>query len=61
MKRRYGFYYDLQEVTTISFDDDSRESHLITGMLDESLMDKDEKLSNNFGRHISRPFVSKNA
>ena len=38
------FYYDLQEVTTISFDDDSRESHLITGMLDESLMDKDEKL-----------------
>ena len=25
MKRRYGFYYDLQEVTTISFDDDSRE------------------------------------
>ena len=39
-----GFYYDLQEVTTISFDDDSRESHLITGMLDESLMDKDEKL-----------------
>ena len=44
MKRRYGFYYDLQEVTTVSFDDDSRESHLITGMLDESLMDKDEKL-----------------
>ena len=31
MKRRYGFYYDLQEVTLISFDD-------------ESLMDKDEKL-----------------
>ena len=44
MKRRYGFYYDLQKETTISFDDDSRESHLITGMLDESLMDKDEKL-----------------
>lgn len=44
MKRRYGFYYDLQEVTLISFDDDSREAHLITGMLDESLMDKDEKL-----------------
>ena len=44
MKRRYGFYYDLQEVTLIAFDDDSREAHLITGMLDESLMDKDEKL-----------------
>ena len=44
MKRRYGFYYDLQEVTTISFDDDSREAHLITGMLDESLMDENEKI-----------------
>lgn len=44
MKRRYGFYYDLEEVTTIAFDDESRESHLITGMLDESLMDEDEKL-----------------
>ena len=43
MKRRYGFYYDLQEVTTISFDDDSREAHLITGMLDESLMDENEE------------------
>ena len=57
MKRRYGFYYDLQEVTTISFDDDSRESHLITGMLDESLMDKDEKtfpttLENLFQGHL---------
>ena len=28
----------------VVFDDDSREAHLITGMLDESLMDKDEKL-----------------
>ncbi|MFV0588529.1 TIGR03915 family putative DNA repair protein [Bacteroides reticulotermitis] len=44
MKRRYGFYYDLQEVVEISFEDGSREAHLITGMLDESLMDEDEKL-----------------
>lgn len=44
MKRRYGYYYDLQEVALVSFDDDSRQAHLITGMLDESLMDKDEKL-----------------
>lgn len=44
MKRRYGFYYDLNEVTEVTFDDGSREAHLITGMLDESLMDKDEKL-----------------
>lgn len=44
MKRRYGFYYDLQEVNTISFDDDSKAAHLITGMLDESLMDENEKI-----------------
>ena len=44
MKRRYGFYYDLKTVEEVTFDDDSNASHLITGMLDESLMDKDEKL-----------------
>lgn len=42
MKRRYGFYYDLQTVAQITFD--GEEEHLITGMLNESLMDKDEKL-----------------
>lgn len=44
MKRRYGFYYDLQEVTEVTFDGENRESHLITGMLDKSMMDEDEKL-----------------
>lgn len=44
MKRRYGYYYDLQTVTEVTFDDATKEAHLITGMLDESLMDKDEKL-----------------
>lgn len=44
MKRRYGFYYDLQTVSEVTFDDEQPESHLITGMLNESLMDKDEKL-----------------
>ena len=44
MKRRYGFYYDLKTVEEVTFDDDSNASHLITGLLDESLMDKDEKL-----------------
>ncbi|MDR0937882.1 MAG: TIGR03915 family putative DNA repair protein [Mediterranea sp.] len=44
IKRRYGFYYDLREVTTVSFDDESRQAHLVTGMLDESLMDADERL-----------------
>lgn len=44
MKRRYGYYYDLQTVTEVTFDDERMESHLLTGMLNESLMDKDEKL-----------------
>lgn len=44
MKRRYGYYYDLQTVTEVTFDDERLESHLLTGMLNESLMDKDEKL-----------------
>lgn len=42
IKRKYGYYYDLKEVTEVTFD--SRESHLITGMLDETLMANDEKL-----------------
>ena len=44
IKRAYGFYYDLKEVRQITFEEGSREGHLVTGMLDESLMDKDEKL-----------------
>mgnify|MGYP000885562888 CR=1 FL=1 len=44
LKRRYGYYYDLKEVTTVCFDEESRGAHLITGMLDESLMDENEKL-----------------
>ena len=44
IKRAYGYYYDLKEVREITFDEDSREGHLVTGMLDESLMDKDEIL-----------------
>lgn len=44
IRRAYGLYYDLKEVRMVSFDEDSREGHLVTGMLDESLMDKDEKL-----------------
>lgn len=44
IRRAYGYYYDLKEVRQVTFDEDSREGHLVTGMLDESLMDKDEKL-----------------
>ena len=44
IKRAYGFYYDLKEVRQVTFEEGSREGHLVTGMLDESLLDKDEKL-----------------
>ena len=44
IKRAYGFYYDLKEVRQVTFEEGSREGHLVMGMLDESLMDKDEKL-----------------
>jgi probable DNA metabolism protein len=44
IKRAYGFYYDLKEVRQVTFEEGLREGHLVTGMLDESLMDKDEKL-----------------
>ena len=44
IKRACGFYYDLKEVRQVTFEEGSREGHLVTGMLDESLMDKDEKL-----------------
>ncbi len=44
IKRQYGYYYDLETVTIVTFEGDDKASHLISGMLDESLMDKDEKL-----------------
>lgn len=44
IKRAYGYYYDLKEVREVTFDEDNRAEHLVTGMMDESLMDKDEKL-----------------
>ncbi|MDL2247481.1 TIGR03915 family putative DNA repair protein [Bacteroides sp. OttesenSCG-928-J23] len=42
IKRQYGYYYDLQKVEEVTFD--TPEAHLVTGMLDESLMATDEKL-----------------
>lgn len=42
--RAYGYYYDLNSVRRVTFREDTCASHLITGMLDESLMDKDELL-----------------
>lgn len=42
--RAYGFYYDCKDVRLVTFHEDSRMAHLMTGKLDDSLMDKDEKL-----------------
>ncbi|MEI3155333.1 MAG: TIGR03915 family putative DNA repair protein [Odoribacter sp.] len=42
IKRAYGYYYDLHEVTEICFT--NQEQHLTTGKLDSSLMAKDEPL-----------------
>ena len=41
MKRKYGYYYDLNTVVEITLDNDE---HLLGGKLDEKLMAEDEKL-----------------
>lgn len=41
LKRRYGFYYDLSEVTEIHFGEDTH--HLISGRLSGELLAEDEK------------------
>ncbi|MCD8071858.1 MAG: TIGR03915 family putative DNA repair protein [Alistipes sp.] len=40
VKRRYGYYYDLQKVTEVTLEDDG---HLLDGKLDPALMAEDEK------------------
>ncbi len=42
LKRAYGYYYDLMETLEVRFEE--KESHLLTGLLDEKIMDKDERL-----------------
>ncbi|MDR0962533.1 MAG: TIGR03915 family putative DNA repair protein [Mediterranea sp.] len=44
IRRDYGFYYDLHEVRQVTFDENTRAKHLVTGMLSGDLMDKDERL-----------------
>ncbi|MDR0988084.1 MAG: TIGR03915 family putative DNA repair protein [Prevotellaceae bacterium] len=48
LKRCYGFYYDGRELRKVTVEaGDARARHLITGMLDESLMDREELLFQN--------------
>lgn len=42
IKRKYGYYYDLQTVAEVSFD--QQQEHLVTGILSEALLSEDEKL-----------------
>ncbi len=42
LKREYGYYYDLSEVIEVRFED--KGDHLISGLLSDDIMDKDEKL-----------------
>lgn len=42
LKREYGYYYDLEETTEVRFE--QKDDHLVTGLLSEDIMDKDEKL-----------------
>lgn len=42
LKREYGYYYDLRETTEVRFEE--KDSHLLTGLLADDIMDKDEKL-----------------
>ena len=44
LRRRYGYYYDKHTVAEVTFDDGSQGSHLVTGMLDHSLMHEEECL-----------------
>lgn len=59
VKRQYGYYYNLTEMEEVTFED-PRQAHLVTGMLNETLMDNDEKLFQKLWKHISSPFASKN-
>lgn len=43
VKRQYGYYYDLKEMKEVTFEN-PQQAHLVTGMLNESLMANDEKL-----------------
>ncbi|WP_455673646.1 TIGR03915 family putative DNA repair protein [Phocaeicola sp.] len=43
VKRQYGYYYNLKTVEEVTFED-PHQAHLVSGMLNESLMDNDEKL-----------------
>lgn len=42
IKREYGYFYDLEETREVRFEE--KEKHLLTGILSDDLLDKDELL-----------------
>ena len=46
IKRKYGFYYDLKSIEEVTFENEAQ-AHLITGILQDNQIDKDEKLFQN--------------
>lgn len=46
IKRKYGFYYDLKSIEEVTFENETQ-VHLITGILQDNQIDKDEKLFQN--------------
>ena len=44
-QRKYGYYYDLKDVTEIRFDESK--IHPVTGKIDDSVLSEDEKLFQN--------------
>ncbi len=46
IKRKYGFYYDLKSIEEVTFENEAQ-ANLITGILQDNQIDKDEKLFQN--------------
>jgi probable DNA metabolism protein len=44
LRRNYGYYYDLNSVERVSFEEGSSAAHLMSGKLDKELMAPDEHL-----------------
>lgn len=57
LKREYGYYYDLQEAVEVRFE--QKDAHLISGLLSEDVMDKDEKLFQQMWKEYFRSIAIK--
>lgn len=58
-RRSFGYYYDGSQVEEITFTD-PRQAHLLTGKLDESLLDENEKLFQTLWKSYFKAICIKN-